>query len=238
MSTTNTSPSTSTTGGGCPFHRGEDDTLSLLRLGYRFLPTLREERTGADDDRPFRFGLLGRRAHALRGSRAVPTFYDPELIERHGAMPTPIQGSLFGKGSVHSLDGEPHLARKELFVAVCYEQEQVDRIKPLVEAEVREAVARWAKYPETVYDAMVIAYGRASLRWAGIEGPDSELDVQAKRLGDIVDRLAGGQGRRGRGRCSRPLAVDGGRGLRPRSSWRAQVLPEGRKLSLRPGPSR
>ena len=68
MSTSNTSPSTSTTGGGCPFHRGEDDTLSLLRLGYRFLPTLREERTGADDDRPFRFGLLGRRAHALRGS--------------------------------------------------------------------------------------------------------------------------------------------------------------------------
>lgn len=187
MSTSNTSPSTSTTGGGCPFHRGEDDTLSLLRLGYRFLPTLREERTGADDDRPFRFGLLGRRAHALRGSGAVPTFYDPELIERHGAMPTPIQGSLFGKGSVHSLDGEPHLARKELFVAVCYEQEQVDRIKPLVEAEVREAVARWAKYPETVYDAMVIAYGRASLRWAGIEGPDSELDVQAKRLGDIVE---------------------------------------------------
>lgn len=115
------------------------------------------------------------------------TFYDQTLVERHGAMPTFIQGSLFGNGSVHSLDGEAHLARKQTFVRVCYDDAQVERIKPMVEAEVREGMERWAKATESVYDTAVIAYGRAGMRWAGIEARDAELDVQARRLGEIVE---------------------------------------------------
>ena len=47
-------------------------------------------------------------------------FYNNQLVKRKGAMPSFIQGSLFGKDSVHTLDDEEHLHRKATFVKVCY----------------------------------------------------------------------------------------------------------------------
>lgn len=175
------------TGTGCPLH---DDSLRFLRDGYRFTSKLRRERHGDDDARPLAVRLLGRPATVLRGAAGVRIFYDESKVKRAGAMPTPIQGSLFGNESVHTLDDQAHRLRKQTFVRVCYDDEQVARIKPMVEAEVREAVQRWTKHPDSVYDSAVIAYGRASMRWAGIEGRDADLDVQARRLGEIVEGFA------------------------------------------------
>lgn len=172
---------------GCPFH---DDSLAFLKEGYRFAGNRRREAGPADDDRPLWVRLLGKPSLLVRGTEGVRLFYDSSRIKRAGAMPMPIQGSLFGVGSVHSLDDEAHRHRKATFVRVCYDDAQVERIKPMVEAEVREAMHRWRKHPESVYDSMVIAYGRASLRWAGIEGTDADLDVQARRLGEIVEGFA------------------------------------------------
>ncbi|WP_232548944.1 cytochrome P450 [Propioniciclava soli] len=172
----------------CPFPH--DDIVPFLREGYLFTGKRRREVTHADDDRPLWLRVMGKPALLLRGADGVRLFYDASKVKRSGAMPAPIQGSLFGNGSVHSLDDEAHLHRKKTFVAVCYDDAQVERIKPMIEAEVREAMQRWAKHPESVYDSMVIAYGRASLRWAGIEGRDADLDVQATRLGEIVEGFA------------------------------------------------
>lgn len=171
---------------GCPV-AAITDNVGLLRQGYTFASRVRRQRTGADDDRPVPVHLLGRRALLLRGVPGVRTFYDTSLVEREGAMPLPIRGSLFGAGAVHGLDDEAHRHRKATFVRVCYDDAQVERIAPMVEAELREAHQRWSKHPDSVYDSTVIAYGRAALRWAGIEGRDAELDVQARRLGDIVE---------------------------------------------------
>lgn len=173
----------------CPFHR-DDQSVNFLRDGYTFTQKLRRERTGANDDRPIALRLLGKDSLLVRGAKGVELFYDSTRIKRAGAMPTPIQGSLFGKDSVHTLDDEAHRHRKATFVRVCYDDAQVERIKPMVEAEIREAMQRWAKHQESVYDTTVIAYGRASMRWAGIEGRDAELDVQARRLGEIVEGFA------------------------------------------------
>lgn len=173
----------------CPFH-GLSDNLDFLRDGYLFASKKRQERGATNDDRPLWFRLLLRPTLLVRGAKGVRLFYDSERVKRSGAMPLPIQGSLFGAGSVHTLDDEAHRHRKATFVKVCYDDAQVERIKPMVEAEIREALARWRKHSDSVYDSAVIAYGRASMRWAGIEGRDSELDKQARRLGDIVEGFA------------------------------------------------
>ena len=177
------------TKGTCPFHR-LGDNVDLLKDGYLFARKQREQRGGTHDDRPLWLRLLLRPTLLVRGAEGVELFYDSTKVKREGAMPTPIQGSLFGKDSVHTLDDEAHRHRKATFVKVCYDDQHVERIKPMVEAEVREAIARWHKHTDSVYDSMVIAYGRASLRWAGIEGRDAELDVQARRLGEIVEGFA------------------------------------------------
>lgn len=170
----------------CPFH---DQSLPFLREGYRFTSHRRAE-AGVTDDRPLWVTLLGRRSLVVRGAEGVRLFYDSARVKRAGAMPLPIQGSLFGQGSVHTLDDAAHRHRKATFVRVCYDDAQVERIKPMVEAEVREAMQRWRKHPESVYDSMVVAFGRASMRWAGIEATDADLDVQARRLGDMVEGFA------------------------------------------------
>lgn len=172
----------------CPFH-GLTDNINLLRDGYLFTEKQRRAR-GITDDRPLWLRLLLRPTLLVRGTKGVRLFYDESKVKREGAMPLPIQGSLFGKDSVHTLDDEAHRHRKATFVRVCYDDAQVERIKPMVEAEIREALARWVKHPDNVYDSTVIAYGRASLRWAGIEGRDADLDVQARRLGEIVEGFA------------------------------------------------
>ena len=172
---------------GCPFH--DDKLIDFLKQGYPFANTLRSE-MGVEGDQPMKVKALGQPALVVRGREAVRLFYNNQLVKRKGAMPSFIQGSLFGKDSVHTLDDEEHLHRKATFVKVCYTDEQVARIKPMVEAEVREAMHRWKKHPDSVYDSAVIAYGRASMRWAGIVGHDQELDKQARRFGDIVEGFA------------------------------------------------
>lgn len=48
---------------------------------------------------------------------------------------------------------------------VCYDDAQVERINPMVEAEIRKAMQRLASAFESIYDATVTAYRRASMRW-------------------------------------------------------------------------
>lgn len=216
------------TKGTCPFHRMTDN-VDFLRDGYLFAGKQRERRGASHSNRPLWLRLLLRPTLLVRGAEGVELFYDSSKVKRAGAMPGPIQGSLFGKNSVHTLDDDAHHHRKATFVKVCYADEHVERIKPLVEAEIREALARWRKHPDSVYDSMVIAYGRASLRWAGIEGRDAELDVQARRLGDIVEGFG-------------HLNIDHLKAWRNRrltDRWCAQVIKEQRagKRNAAPGTS-
>lgn len=165
-----------------------DKTAALLANGYRFQEEVRKAAgRSADDPRPLPMRLLGRRALLVRGKPGVELFYDSSRMKRDGAMPLPIRGSLFGKGAVHGLDDEEHRHRKAMFVRVAYDDAQVERLKPMLEQEMRRTLDRWSRATGNVYDDSVITYGRAALRWAGVPGEDAELDVWAKRLGQIVD---------------------------------------------------
>jgi len=163
-----------------------DDSLGLLTRGYGFGAHLwRRTRPGA---RAVPFRLLGRRALLVRGREGVDLFYDGDRTARHGAMPAIVQRTLFGVGSVHSLDGAEHHHRKATFVDVAYEDDQVRRLTPLLEQEWRSELDAWvAGGGRSAYDAGVGAIGRAVMRWAGLPGTAAARTRWAGRLAQIVD---------------------------------------------------
>lgn len=163
-----------------------DDSLSLLLRGYGFGAHLwRRADTGA---RAVPFRLLGREALFMRGEEGVRVFYDESLVRRHGAMPAFIQESLFGHGSVHSLDGEEHRHRKATFVDVLYDDAEVQRLLPELEGQWQGELDAWVAGGErSAYEAAVGALGRAIMRWAGIPGTAAAQTRWAKRQAQIVD---------------------------------------------------
>ena len=114
--------------------------------------------------------LLGDEAMLVRGAEGVELFYDDRLIARRGAMPAIVQETLFGHGSVHSLDGDEHHHRKATFVDIAYEAAQVERLAPLLEREWQTELDEWAsgRSHRSAYDAGVGALGRSIMRWAGL----------------------------------------------------------------------
>lgn len=163
-----------------------DDSIALLTRGYGFDARLWERtRTGA---RAVPLRLLGREALLVRGAEAVELFYDERQIARHGAMPAIVQQTLFGTGSVHSLDGAEHRHRKATFLDVAYEDDQVARLTPLLEREWRHEIDAWLSGGRrSAYDAAVGAFGRASMRWAGLPGTPEARTRWSARLAQIVD---------------------------------------------------
>jgi len=172
--------------GSAPVALLRDDSLSLLLHGYGFGARLwAGTRDGA---RAVPLRLLGRDALLVRGAEAVDLFYDESRIARHGAMPGLVQRTLFGTGSVHSLDGDEHRHRKAVFVDVAYEDAQVERLVPLLRREWQEEVAAWtAGGTRSAYDAAVGVLGRAGMRWAGLPGSRAAKTRWAARLAQIVD---------------------------------------------------
>lgn len=164
-----------------------DDSLSLLTRGYGFGDRIwRRVREGA---RAAPMRLLGDDALLVRGAEGVSLFYDETRIARHGAMPAIVQETLFGHGSVHSLDGEDHRHRKATFIDVAYEDRQVERLTPFLEREWSVELEAWADGSSTrsAYDAAVGALGRAIMRWSGLPGTSAAKSRWAARLARIVD---------------------------------------------------
>jgi fatty-acid peroxygenase len=166
-----------------PLH---DESLAVLTRGYGFGEHIWDRaREGA---RAVQMRLLGSDALLVRGAEAVELFYDPDRIARHGAMPALVQETLFGHGSVHSLDGDEHHHRKATFIDVAYEDAQVERFTPLLEREWQSELDEWMRGgTRTAYDAAVGAFGRASMKWAGLPGTPAAKTRWAARLAQIVD---------------------------------------------------
>jgi len=163
-----------------------EDAPALLTRGYDFGARIwRRVRPGARAA-PMRF--LFRDAMLVRGEEGVALFYDDQVIARHGAMPALVQETLFGHGSVHSLDGEAHRHRKAVFVAAAYEDAPVERLRPLLRDEWRSEVEAWlGGGRRSAYDAAVGAFGRSVMRWAGLPGSRDAKTRWAARLAQIVD---------------------------------------------------
>ncbi|MEU5764730.1 cytochrome P450 [Streptomyces asoensis] len=163
-----------------------DRSAAALAEGYAWLPNRMRESPGA----VVRTRLLGRPAVALRGPDAVRFFYDERHVRRHGAIPEPVLGTLFGREAVHTLDGDAHHARMEFFLPLLH----VDSIAGLVECVTQawdEAVPEWSGRSEVVlFDAVAVVLTRGVCRWAGIPLADDEAEPLARDLIAMVDGFA------------------------------------------------
>lgn len=164
-------------------HRG-DQSLRLLMEGYAWLPGLRRS-TGSD---VVRTRVMGQPVLGLCGPEAAQFFYDEKHVQRHGAIPSPVLGTLFGHGAVHTLDGDAHRQRKSLFLALV-NPESVSSLVACVAAAWEDTVVGWRAGHEVVlFDEASRALTAGVRRWAGI--PVGTYDV-AELAADLVAMVDG-----------------------------------------------
>ncbi|MEU5551424.1 cytochrome P450 [Micromonospora sp. NPDC047793] len=175
-----------------------DDTLTLAIQGYGWLPN----RLRADQTDVVRTRLLGQTAVALHGPDAARFFYDERHIRRHGAIPEPIRGTLFGKGAVHTLDGEPHRVRKAMFTSLLMSG-GFDGLVTRTEVAWDEAARSWAGRRVVLFTETAEVLTRAVCDWTGAPVDDRDVPELAANLVAEVDGFATAGPRHWRARRSR-----------------------------------
>ncbi|TFV93752.1 cytochrome P450 [Blastococcus sp. CT_GayMR20] len=185
-----------------------ENGLQLLAKGYGWLP----DRRRALGRRTVTARLGGLPVTAIEGPDAARFLYDEDHVQRAHAIPEPVQGTLFGKGAVHTLDGDAHRVRKAMFVALLMREDGIASLVQRATTAWDDAVVEWARRPEIVLleeSAQVLA--GAVTRWAGVPVSDDEVPALARDLQAMVDGFATGgprhfRARRARGRREKWLA--------------------------------
>jgi fatty-acid peroxygenase len=155
--------------------------------GYAWLPQLWRRAGGV----AVHTRLLGHRVVGLRGPQAVRFFYDESHVRRHNAIPEPVQGTLFGHGAIHTLDGAEHRHRKAMFLSVVKDPHQVAELVERVAAAWDQAVASWAGRQRVVlFDEASLVITQAVCDWAGVALDESDVAPVATDLIAMVDGFA------------------------------------------------
>ncbi|MFC7548513.1 cytochrome P450 [Plantactinospora sp. GCM10030261] len=181
-----------------------DSSLPLAIEGYGWLPNRRRR---ADGDM-VRTRLLGQPAVGICGPEAARFFYDENHIRRHGAIPEPVQGTLFGKRAVHTMDGSAHRRRKELF-GLLMDPAGITRLVDLTTAAWDVAVSSWAGRDEVVlFDDVPRVLTRGVCQWTGVPLEEGEVGPLAADLMALVDGFATAGPRHWRARRARGRLQD------------------------------
>ncbi len=187
-----------------------ENGLQLLTRGYGWLPDKRRQlgrRTV-----PTRLG--GLKVLAIEGPDAARFLYDEDHVRRAHAIPEPVQGTLFGKGAVHTLDGEMHRVRKAMFVALLMREDGIAALVEQATAAWDDAAAGWQGRRIVLIDEAAQVIAGTVCRWAGVPIADAEVPSLARDLTALVDGFATGGPRHWRARRAR------GR----REAWLAQLV--------------
>ncbi|HEY1178696.1 MAG TPA: cytochrome P450, partial [Phytomonospora sp.] len=113
-------------------------------------------------------------------------FYDETRFVRAGAVPGPVRATLFGKGTVHGLDGPAHRHRKAMFVNLA-DHDAAVRVADLAEDHWDAAVRRWRRDGRAVlFDEAVRVLGEAVCEWADLPA-DTDRDERVRDLAAIID---------------------------------------------------
>jgi fatty-acid peroxygenase len=177
-----------------------ENGLLLLGKGYGWLPDKR--RTSGRRTVATRLG--GMPAYGIVGPDAARFLYDEDHVRRAHALPEPVQGTLFGKGAVHTLDGELHKVRKAMFVSLLMREDGIASLIQQVCAAWDDAAAEWARREQVVLfdEAGKVLAGSVS-RWTGVPVTDFEVPALARDLLALVDGFATGGPRHWRARRAR-----------------------------------
>jgi fatty-acid peroxygenase len=123
-----------------------------------------------------------------------------------------VLSTLFGHGAVHTLDGEAHRVRKEMFLSLLTDTRAVADLVERVGRAWDEAVPGWADRPSVVLsDEAARVITRGVCAWAAVPVADEDADRLAADLVALVDGFATGgprhwRARRARGRREEWLA--------------------------------
>ncbi|WP_164670779.1 cytochrome P450 [Virgibacillus doumboii] len=182
-----------------PREKGLDNSLTLLKEGYNYIPRRRNSfRTDI-----FQTRLMGQKVICIGGEEAAEVFYDNDKFRRKGAAPNRIQQSLFGKNGVQTMDGDTHRHRKELFMSLM----SADRIKELTEITNKQwefAIDNWQKKKQVVlfYETEEIMC-RIACEWAGVPLWANELKQRTRDLAAMIDAFGAVGPRHWQGRTAR-----------------------------------
>lgn len=164
-----------------------DDTIGLGLAGYAWLPALWRRADGLAV--PTR--VMGQRAVAVRGRDAVRFFYDERHVRRHTAIPEPIQGTLFGHGAIHTLDGAEHRQRKAMFLSLLTAPDRIGDLVNRVALAWDEAVSSWSHQRRVVlFDEVGQILTRGVCDWAGVPLDRAQAAPVAQDLLALVDGFA------------------------------------------------
>ncbi|MGW3056540.1 cytochrome P450 [Streptomyces goshikiensis] len=167
--------------------------------GYAWLPN----RMRTSPDGTVKTRLLGRPTVAMRGPEAVGFFYDEGHVLRAAALPDPVLN--FGQGAVHTLDGDAHLARKEMFLALLKDETGIASLGAHVGRRWREAAAGWKQDRVVLFDETGQILVRAVCDWVGLQLSDAESTEMARDCTAMVDGFATPGPRHVRARRARAL---------------------------------
>ncbi|MFI5828757.1 cytochrome P450 [Streptomyces sp. NPDC051578] len=184
-----------------------DSTASLLARGYAWLPGL-QERAG---EGPVVTRLMGRRTVVLDGPGSVEFFYDEKNVLREGALPGPVLDTLFGRGAVHTLDGDRHRVRKDMFVSLLMAEGGIAALTERFAARWPRAVAGWHGREVVLFDEVATVLAGAVCDWAGLPLSEGAARSLAEDCLATVDGFATAgprhfKARRARARQERALS--------------------------------
>ncbi|WP_188206996.1 cytochrome P450 [Alkalibacillus aidingensis] len=162
---------------------GIDQTLTLLKEGFNFLPGQRKELKSDI----FETRLMGKKVICMAGEDAAEMFYDNNLFKRKNAVPLPIRQSLLGQGGVHGLDDEAHKQRKRMHLSLIT-PERLEEMKNTALQELDAKAKEWeTKEHVILFDELREILTRAGCKWAGVPLQESEVKKRTDELSQLVD---------------------------------------------------
>ncbi|WP_052341724.1 cytochrome P450 [Salinarimonas rosea] len=164
-----------------PRARMPDLTLSFLAEGYDFI----REHCAYHGSDAFEARLLGRRTVFCYGEEAARMFYEPGRFTRRGAVPSFAFKLLQDEGSVATLDGEAHRARKALFMSFMTPV-RLDAVADAAASRLRD---RLAAYPDgaALHDVVRDVLCRVACDWVGVPASPDEVASLAEEAGAMID---------------------------------------------------
>lgn len=168
-----------------------DDTICLLREGYKYMSNRRSK----CHSQIFCTHLLGKKAICISGSHGAKLFYNNNYFTRKKAIPIRIQKTLFGKGGVQTLEELDHQQRKNMFLAIMTE-DNINKLVQITKKQWEKDSKKWNEEDSIIlHDKAKVILCKAACKWAGIPLKEKEAIEKAMDFYKLVDAL-GSAGKR------------------------------------------
>ena len=182
-----------------PHDKSLDNTISFLKNGYDFIHKKREE----NHTNLLTVRLMGMNVVCLGGEEGARLFYNPQLFQRTGAVPKRVQKTLTGVDAIHTLDGEKHHQRKEMFLSLM-SQQSIERLMDCMRMQWKSFIKKWERMCEVkLFTEVQQLTCIAVCQWAGVPLAETEVEHRAQDFTAMIDAFGAVGPRHWRGKAAR-----------------------------------